>query len=146
MEDCCGSPLYRGGMMGCCCCCCCCSCRSGIILTRSNIFALSANCSVLSLEQNVTHNIHLCCDFYINSSRNNSHFQNLWLNPNEKAQKEGDYLTIELLFVGENALGYEYVLRLGVPSFWRPKFSVYFPLFNLFGTQVSHLNFSTPYM
>jgi len=48
-------------------------CRSGIILTRSNIFALSVNCSVLSLEQNVNHNIRLCCDFYISSSRNSFH-------------------------------------------------------------------------
>jgi hypothetical protein len=96
-------------------------CRRGIILTRSDIFALSVNCSVLSLKQIVTHNIHLCCDIYINSSRNNLYFQNLWVHPNEKEQNEWDYLPIELLFTGENALGYECVLRLGVPSFWRPK-------------------------
>jgi hypothetical protein len=42
-------------------------------------------------------------------------------NEKEKKKKEGDYLPIELLFMGENALGYECILRLGVPSFWRPK-------------------------
>jgi hypothetical protein len=43
------------------------------------------------------------------------------MHPNEKAQKVGDYLPIELLFMEENALGFECVLRFGVPSFWRPK-------------------------
>jgi hypothetical protein len=31
---------------------------------------LHCQLTVLSLEQNVTHNIHWCCAFYMNSSRN----------------------------------------------------------------------------
>lgn len=79
-------------------------CRSGIILTKNNIFALSVNCSVLSLEQNVNHNIHLCCDFYINSSCNNFHAE--FVDTSKRTGTKGRRLfTHKIAVYGEKCFG-----------------------------------------
>ena len=87
---------------------------------RSNIFALSVNCSVLSLEQNVTHNIHLCCHFHINSSRNNFRSESVDAST-RTGTKRRRLFTHRIAVLGGKCFGLQMCTAVRVPSFWRPK-------------------------